>query len=448
MARTILVVDPTTGKAVPMPSGESAVDAGGNSVGGSGITNLALGTVTATTVPVESDTGTDVNLPLSTTALAGLQAPADKTKSDFISVTQAVDLDAMETATTDNATNITANDSDITDIRSAVGIADGATDMGPYTGGILTDGTNQAALNQELSDAIEAITADGNDTPVNRGNATAGVEPTAGEVPTPESGDTASVRLNDGTFEKWVHNGTSWSLAFTLAANEATDLGYTAAPTQGTVTSSTGTDSVITAVDGTNAGLMVPADKTKVDFVTVTQAVDLDELEAESANLVTLSGVASDAVNLGTFTGDTITDNVTNKVALQELETAVEAAAPKQSFTERFYIDGVNDLTAALAFDITTPVAGQVVSASIQMDAARTAGTLDAAVQKNGAVIGNTGLDLQINGTDPQKDFATVALGTAAFDVAAGDTIGFLVTNDAAYAPGATAGTLTITIQE
>jgi hypothetical protein len=42
-------------------------------------------------------------------------------------------------------------------IYTAVGIAFGATDMGTYTGAILTDSTDQTTLNQELSDAIEAI---------------------------------------------------------------------------------------------------------------------------------------------------------------------------------------------------------------------------------------------------------------------------------------------------
>ncbi len=41
-------------------------------------------------------------------------------------------------------------------------------------------------------------------------------------------------------------------------------------------------------------------------------------------SLITLSGVADDAVNLGSFTGSTITDNVTVKAAIQAVETAVE----------------------------------------------------------------------------------------------------------------------------
>ena len=42
---------------------------------------------------------------------------------------------------------------------------------------------------------------------------------------------------------------------------------------------------------------------------------------------MTLSGVAQNAEDLGTFTGSTISDNVTVKAALQALETAVEAAS-------------------------------------------------------------------------------------------------------------------------
>jgi len=44
-------------------------------------------------------------------------------------------------------------------------------------------------------------------------------------------------------------------------------------------------------------------------------------------DLISLSGVAEGAANLGSFTGTTIADNQTNKQALQALETAVEGAA-------------------------------------------------------------------------------------------------------------------------
>ena len=66
----------------------------------------------------------------------------------------------------------------------------------------------------------------------------------------------------DSGFAVYWYDGTSYiktaegeSLDVTVAP---TNLGYTPASNQGTVTSSTGTNAVIPAVDGTNAGLATP----------------------------------------------------------------------------------------------------------------------------------------------------------------------------------------------
>ena len=53
--------------------------------------------------------------------------------------------------------------------------------------------------------------------------------------------------------------------------------------------------------------------------------------ETHIDNLATLTGVAKDSTNLGTFTGATIADSQTVKAALQALETAVEAAGSATS---------------------------------------------------------------------------------------------------------------------
>ncbi|MFB9151584.1 hypothetical protein [Roseovarius ramblicola] len=71
------------------------------------------------------------------------------------------------------------------------------------------------------------------------------------------------------------------------------DLGYTAAPTQGTVTSSSGTNAILPAADGTNAGLMVPAQVSKLGNITVTGTVNLDSLATASHAAVTLGGNAN-----------------------------------------------------------------------------------------------------------------------------------------------------------
>lgn len=51
----------------------------------------------------------------------------------------------------------------------------------------------------------------------------------------------------------------------------------------------------------------------------------IDEVDNNVDNLITLSGMPVDSTNLGTFTGNTIPDDQTNKQALQALETAHES---------------------------------------------------------------------------------------------------------------------------
>ena len=64
---------------------------------------------------------------------------------------------------------------------------------------------------------------------------------------------------------------------------------------------------------------------------TVNNLVAANEVHID--NVATLSGLAKDSTSLGTFTGATISDNVTIKAALQALETAVENAGSASSLT-------------------------------------------------------------------------------------------------------------------
>ena len=77
------------------------------------------------------------------------------------------------------------------------------------------------------------------------------------------------------------------------------------------------------------------------NFVTtITNLIDANETHID--NVVSLTGVSKDAANLGTFTGSTIADSSTLKAAIQALETAVELKANSSVVTE---IDGnVDDL--------------------------------------------------------------------------------------------------------
>ena len=62
---------------------------------------------------------------------------------------------------------------------------------------------------------------------------------------------------------------------------------------------------------------------------TVTNLINANETHID--NVATLSGLAKDSTSLGTFSGSTISDNQTIKAAIQELETAVEAAGSATS---------------------------------------------------------------------------------------------------------------------
>lgn len=83
----------------------------------------------------------------------------------------------------------------------------------------------------------------------------------------------------------------------------ATNLGYTASPTNGIVTSDTGTDATIPLATSTNAGLLSPTEKTKiansVPYTGATENVDLGEFELKSGQL-TLDTTPTGTASVGT----------------------------------------------------------------------------------------------------------------------------------------------------
>jgi hypothetical protein len=110
-------------------------------------------------------------------------------------------------------------------------------------------------------------------------------------------------------------------------AGGSTNLSAVAGATDVTITSDTGIDAVIPLATSALAGVMDPADKIKADFIAVTQAVDLDAMEDDVADLVTLTGRPANAVDLGTFPGGvTIPNASTIKAALVALDNAAHDA--------------------------------------------------------------------------------------------------------------------------
>lgn len=256
--------------------------------------NLSLGTITGTTIPLNIDSGTDVVLPSATTTLAGLLNATDKQKLDYLTVTALLDLDALDQLVADlitltgrgnNATDLgsltganwipdgqsivdafTNIDIYAYDLQTLTGIAKGVNNLGTFTGTTISDSVTIKTALQELEIALEAV---------------------------------------------------SGSTNLAIANNTATTLD---------VTSDTGADATLPAATTLLAGLLIASDKQKLDHITVTQAVDLDNIEQDLADLITLTGLATNSTDLGTFTGTTISNNTNIKNALQQLETAVESA--------------------------------------------------------------------------------------------------------------------------
>lgn len=151
--------------------------------------------------------------------------------------------------------------------------------------------------------ALSSASGDGNNTPITRSDAIENVAPTAGEVPSPISGDTASVYLTSGKLEYWVHNGTSWSRAYIVDAGSIAN------------------------------------------------------------TLVTLTGLAAGATDLGTFPGTILGDNLTIVQALAALEAALEAAARTVSDTASIdlSLSGTGELTGNVRVSATPGVNHTVV---------------------------------------------------------------------------------------
>jgi hypothetical protein len=202
-----------------------------------GATNLTY-TSAANQGTVNSDTGTDAVIPAATAAIAGLFLPADFTKLASYPATYAP-----------SPTNLTYTSS----ASQGVVVSDTGTDAVIPAATAAIAGLMLPADFSKLASYPAVYAA-----PVDNLSYTA--SPTNGIV-AGQLGTDATIPLVDATNSGLMSPADFTKLAAyppTPAAG-ATNLTYTAAPTQGTVNSDTGTDAVIPVVDAVNAGLATPA---------------------------------------------------------------------------------------------------------------------------------------------------------------------------------------------
>lgn len=127
----------------------------------------------------------------------------------------------------------------------------------------------------------------------------------------------------------YAYNGSAW---IDLGSDGVTNLGYTAATDQGTVTSNTGTNATIPLADGTNAGLMTAAEKTVVGNQSGTNTGD------NAVNSLYDSLVSNVTTNLseGTATNTTVDVNSSdgNNATLQQASTSRAGLLSKAKYDE------------------------------------------------------------------------------------------------------------------
>ena len=169
---------------------------------------------------------------------------------------------------------INANETHIDNVATLTGVAKDSTNLGTFTGSTITDNQTIKAILQLLETAVEA-----------RATSTTVTEIDGNVDDLTSAVGVAEQATNLGTF-----SGTT--IADSQTVKQALQSLETAVESKGSATSLT---SLTTAVGDLN----------------------------------TLSGVAQNDEDLGTFSGSTIADSVTIKAALQSLETASEAIDAK-----------------------------------------------------------------------------------------------------------------------
>lgn len=179
------------------------------------------------------------------------------------------------------------------------------------------------AISDTVEQAIEKIVGNANALDVRVGdNETDITELTANQNDLITLSGVAENSTNFGT----IFTGTTIQDNATISSalqDLETALESVIAGTEGVVISVTGDDYV--SASETNGAVTLTTDVNTDATGATWAALELVDAAAIRSYVETITGVAAAATNLGTFTGTTISDNVDIKVALQELEDAVEA---------------------------------------------------------------------------------------------------------------------------
>ena len=294
---------------------------------------------------------------------------------------------------------ITANHIDLTDdVTGILPISNGGTGAGTAANALIALGLTATAaelnaldgitatvtelnyvdgVTSSIQDQLDAIQADVNQNESDADTAIAANEVHVDNLVSLSGVAKDQVHLSTFTGSTIVDNRTVKAALQDLETAVETKLASSAVSTFG----GTLIDDADAAAARTTLGLGSAATTDSGDYATAAQGATADAaLPAAGAqaalsvdHLITLSGVAEAADDLGTFTGATINDNVTVKAALQALETAQEATQADVDQNE-------SDADAAIA----AVLAGTSIPGPYNNDSdAATAGVAVGAIYKN-----------------------------------------------------------------
>ena len=211
----------------------------------------------------------------------------------------------------------------------------------------------------------------------------------------------------------------------------ATNLAYTAAPTNGVVTSDTGTDATLTLADGTNAGLLTPAGFTKLAGIEAGATADQTAAEILAA-LLTVDGAASG------LDADLLDGNSSAAFATAAQGATADAAVPKSLYDANTVLYATADNTPLALTVGASSIVGRKATGDIVALTGTEAGTIIGASSTTASGIVELATSAEtITGSDtaravtPAGYAAAIAVQPEFFTVAVGDETTAITTGTA-----------------
>ena len=357
-------------------------------------TNL---TWTASTRTIASSSGNDAVITEVDSSNSGLMTSADKTKVDYLTVTSSVDLDTIGT------TNLTYDNSS-RQVQSSTG----------------TNATIDLA-----SSSVDGLMASGDKTKVDYLTVTSSVDldsigttnltyDNSSRQVESSTGTNATIDLASSSVDGLMASGDKTKVDYLTVTSSVdldtlgtTNLTYDNSSRQ--VQSSTGTNATIDLASSSVDGLMASGDKTKVDYLTVTSAIDLGDC-------VTLDG--EQTLTNKSITQSQITDLERElTIYAVDFETTLTAGDGKAYFRIPIDLDGMDLVQVGAQVGIAQSTSG---TPTVQLTRLR-AGTAGGA--RSAADMLSTTITIDANEWDSKDASTSAVIDESNDDVATGDLI-------------------------